>query len=344
MSKAFGNIIKFIVFLGLGLFLVWLITHKLTPQQWQRISEAFRQADYWILLPVFILSLLSFYFRALRWRLLIHPLGYETGVFTTFSAVMVGYMANLAIPRMGEVTRCGMLARYERIPVDKVIGTMLIERVIDVICLAVLMAVTVLGQPAIVGGFFYRNILARLMPAHGPSAQFYLLAAAGLLVICLLAWLLVRRFRHSRWFRKLYDIARGIKAGFLSIGQLQHKKLFVFHTLVIWLCYFLMIYVGFRCFQATSGLGIGAGLSVLGFGSIGMILTQGGIGAYQLIVEKTLQLYGITEAYGFAFGWLSWIAQTLLILVVGFACIIATAFIKRKKQGDATPSASGDEP
>jgi len=332
MTKTFGNIIKFILFLGLGVFLVWLITHKLTPAQWHRITQAFQEANYWLLIPVCILGFFSFFFRALRWRLLIRPLGYDTGVFTIFSAVMIGYMANLAVPRMGEVTRCGMLAQYERIPVDKVIGTVLVERVIDVVCLTAVMALTVLSQIEVVGGFFYRNILMKLLPDADPgSKRSYLMVGAIVLIAGTLVWLILRRFRYTRWYKKLGQLARGVKTGFLSVGRLRQKKLFILHTVLIWICYFLMVYVGFRCFQQTSHLGVGAGLSVLTFGSIGMILTQGGIGAYQLIVKKTLQLYGILEAYGFAFGWLSWIAQTLLILVLGFTCILAMAFLKRRK-------------
>lgn len=338
MTKSFGNIIKFILFLGVGIFLVWLITHKLTPTQWHRISQAFREANYWLLIPIFVLGFFSFFFRALRWRLLIRPLGYETGIFTIFSATMIGYMANLAIPRMGEVTRCGLVARYERIPVDKVIGTMLVERVIDVVCLAAVMALTVLGQLDIVGDFFYRNILVKLRPASVEAGWPLYLTILGILVVTVLVvWIFSRVFRHSGWFRKLRKLARGVKTGFLSIGKLRQKKQFLLHTVLIWLCYFLMVYVGFQCFSETSGLSVGAGLSVLSFGSIGMILTQGGIGAYQLIVEKTLELYGIMEAYGFAFGWLSWIAQTLLILVLGFSCILGTTFLKRKKTSAKLP-------
>jgi hypothetical protein len=241
---------------------------------------------------------------------------------------------------MGEVTRCGLVARYEGIPVDKVIGTMLVERVIDVVCLALVMAVTVLGQLDIVGDFFYRNVLGKLRPeAAGNRWPLYLALLSVALAGLLLVWIASRVFRRSRWFIRLVALARGVQMGFLSIARLRDRGQFLLHTVLIWLCYFLMVYAGFQCFSQTSGLGVGAGLSVLSFGSIGMILTQGGIGAYQLIVEKTLELYGIMEAYGFAFGWLSWIAQTLLILLLGFYCIIGTAFLKRKKT-----AASGEQP
>jgi uncharacterized protein (TIRG00374 family) len=332
MNKALGNILKFVFFLGLGIFLVWLITHKLTPAQWERIHLAFRQADYWFLIPVCVIGFFSFFIRALRWRLLITPLGYKAGVFTTFSAVMVGYIANLAVPRMGEVTRCGMLARYERLPVNKVIGTVLVERIFDVLCLVIVIALTVLVQIDIVGDFFYRNVLMKV----GNFFQHANLSHNLMIVAIILAglaglWFLLRQFRHMRWYRRLRILIRGVRTGFVSVGRLQEKRLFIVYTFLIWLSYFLMVYIGFMCFQSTASLGIRPALSVLSFGSIGMIITQGGIGAYQLIVEKTLELYGILDAYGFAFGWLSWLTQTLLILVLGFFCVVAMPFVKRRK-------------
>lgn len=343
MNKTLGNIIKFIFFLALGVFLVWLITHKLTPLQWQRITTAFHEANYWLLIPICIIGFFSFLFRALRWRLLILPMGYKVSVFTTFSAVMVGYMANLAVPRMGEVTRCGMLARYERVPVDKIIGTVLVERTIDVICLAGVMALTVLSQIDIVGDFFYRNVLEKIagLFQHG-NILTNMILLAGFLVCCVLLWFILRRFRHTSWYSRMRSLLMGVRTGFLSVGRLQHKKLFMLHTILIWLCYYLMVYVGFHCFESTAHIGFKAGLSVLSFGSIGMIITQGGIGAYQLIVEKTLELYGVMEAYGFAFGWLSWLAQTLLILVLGFICILAVPFLKRKKEA-VVPEMADDQ-
>jgi uncharacterized protein (TIRG00374 family) len=331
MNKALGNLIKLIIFLGLGIFLVWLITHKLTPLQWQRIHDAARAANYWLLIPICFIGFLSFLFRALRWRLLLLPLGYRVGVFTIYSSVVVGYLANLAIPRMGEVTRCGMLARYERLPVDKVIGTMIVERTFDVICLALLMAVTILWQIDTVGDFFYDNVLVKIAALfrYEDIGSLLLWLAVGL-IGCIILWLVLRRFRQSDWYRRLSRLLGGIKTGFVSVARLRQKKLFLVYTGLIWLCYFLMVYIGFYCFKETAALGTKAALSVLIFGSIGMILTQGGIGAYQLIVERVLLLYGVAKAYGFAFGWLSWLSQTGLILILGFASLLVMPFVKRK--------------
>lgn len=336
MNKALRNILKLFIFLGLGIFLVWLITHNLTSAQWLKIKEVFREANYWVLIPVFMVGTLSHILRALRWNLLIKPMGYHPRVFTTFSAVMIGYIANLALPRMGEITRCGVLSRNENIPFQKVVGTMIIERLIDLFSLGILILLAVLIQLDVVGSFFSDALTKRISEVfeQGTSLHYAILAVVILIIIAAIIFLL-KFFRHTRWYRKLILLWRGVKEGIFTIGKMKKKGLFFVYTIFIWVCYFLMVFIGFFCLEPTSVLGLKAGLSVLGFGSIGMILTQGGIGAYQLIVEKTLELYGIAEAYGFAFGWLSWITQTGLTLILGLICTVTLPFIKRRKTDKA---------
>lgn len=339
MRKTIGNTAKFIIFLAIGIFLVWFITHNLTAEQWQRIKIAFREANYWILIPVFIFGGLSHLLRALRWRLLIQPLGYQPRVITTFSAVMIGYLANLAIPRMGEITRCGVLSRHERIPVNKVIGTMIAERAIDILCLALFITVTILIQVDLVGNFFYSHIwlkISSVFTGHGLLNT--ILFVLAIIVVLAGLWFFLKLFKQALWYQKLQLLLKGIQEGLFTTIKLKKKQLFFIYTVLIWFCYLMMAYVGFWCFQATSGLGIKAAMSVLSFGSIGMIVTQGGIGAYQLIVEKTLELYGILEAYGFAFSWLSWLAQTALSVVLGFICLLVMSFIKRQEAENQLPS------
>jgi hypothetical protein len=195
--------------------------------------------------------------------------------------------------------------------------------VIDLLSLILVLLVTVLMQLEVLGDFFYRNIVERFLEHfHGggdyKGVMLVLLAA----VVLVIAYFLLRAFRTTRWYHKLRSMVLGIRDGIVSLGKLQHKGWFVFHTLLIWISYLLMVYVGFYCLDSTSHLGLGAALAVLAFGSIGMIVTQGGIGAYQLIVARTLLLYGITEGVGYAFGWISWLAQTLLIVVLGFLCML----------------------
>ena len=343
MKKHAGKFLKFLLFFGLGILLVWLATYQLTPEQRERIRISFREAHYWLLLPVLLTGVASHLFRALRWRLLMAPLDLRPTVFNTFAAVMIGYLANLAIPRMGEITRCGVLARNERMPVDKLIGTMIAERAFDLVCLLLLLFITLVTQLDVLGDFFYKNIVSRLLHHFRPGSGFsgMLLILGAVLILFLLYWIL-RRFRQTRWYDKIRHIVLGVRDGIASIGRLRQKRLFFLYTLLIWGCYLMMVYVGFFCLDATSHLGFKAALAVLGLGSIGMIATQGGIGAYQLLTEKTLSLYGIGPAVGYAFGWISWLAQTFLIIIVGFVCILLLPLLNNRHHGQDTGDPAKD--
>ncbi|WP_344976974.1 lysylphosphatidylglycerol synthase transmembrane domain-containing protein [Compostibacter hankyongensis] len=336
MKQYAGKILKFILFFGLGILLIWLATYQLTPSQRENIRTAFYEAHYWVLVPVLLIGVASHLLRAWRWRLLMYPMGYRPSLWNVFAAVMIGYLANLAIPRMGEVTRCGVLARNGKIPVDRLIGTMIAERAVDLLSLAVILLAAVGSQRAVLGAFFNHNIVRPLVYHFRPGADYrgMLLIVAVVVLLCL-GYLLLRLFRATRWYGKLRSILRGIREGLVSLGRLQHKSWFFLSTILIWIAYFLMMYIGFLALDDTAGLGLPVALAVLGFGSIGMVLTQGGIGAYQLLVAKTLTLYGIAEGVGYAFGWISWLAQTLLIVVLGLGCLSILPFLKPGRRAKA---------
>jgi glycosyltransferase 2 family protein len=333
MPKSLKSILKFIVFLGIGLGLIWLVTHNLTEKEKQDIIAAFHRANYWLLIPVMIVGIASHWFRAVRWKLLMEPLGYHPGTLNTFFAVMVGYLANLAVPRLGEVTRCGIVARYERIPADKLVGTMIAERAVDLLLLILLMVLTVVIQIDVVGSFFTDYIwipLQNKLGAAGSKAWVLGVILAVLIVLGFIAYRLVARSKVGATIRSL---VRGVMEGVLSIGKMKKKGWFIFYSFLIWALYFTMMYIGFFCMPETSELGIKAALAVLCFGSIGMIVTQGGIGAYQILVQQTLILYGVHATTGYAFGWIVWIAQTLLVLVMGLISLIALPLYNKQVTG-----------
>ncbi len=327
MKKAFGRAAKLVFFLALGLFLVWLAVRDFSAAEWQHIREIFLEANYWLLFPILIIGFLGHFFRALRWRLLIRPLGYNPGIWNTFGAVMTGYLTNLAIPRLGELVRCGVLSRQERIPVMQVVGTMVAERVIDILSLTLVILLTIFTQPDRMSHFFYTHIWIKITDSFDSDGMIWVVLI--LILIFLSVWVFFRFSRRTRWHHKLVKLSKEIKEGLFTAYKLPEKALFFIYTLLLWLCYISMVYIGFYCFNVTSTLGIEAALSVLSFGSIGMVATQGGLGAYQLLVEKTLNLYGIGDAYGFAFGWLSWLAQTGLILLLGFVSMIVLPFTRK---------------
>ena len=330
MNKTVSLVLQYVIFLGLGLFLIWWSIHNLSEEDMRRLKDALGGADYILVLPAMIMLLLSHYSRALRWRILMRPLGFEPSRRNTFFAVMLGYFFNLLVPRMGEVMKCTMLAKYEHTPVDKLIGTMVAERALDVICLALVIGLSLLLQMDMVTTF----LSGADVRADGKGDGWWRLL--GLLLIALLGiWvlrMLMSKYRHLNIVIRIRSIASGIWQGLTSVRHVERSRLpaFILHTIFIWAMYLLSIRMGFYAMSSVAGLGMSAALTILSVGSLAMIITQGGIGAYQIVVQRSLALYGIPEVGGLAFGWLLWAFQTVLVLIVGLICLILLPVLNKK--------------
>ena len=327
-----ATFIKFTIFLGLGLFIIWLSLRGLTPEERSQIIHSFRTANYnWVILTI-TMGILSHVLRALRWMLFFEPMGYHPSLKNTFFAVMVGYFANMAFPRLGEVTRCGILARYEKIPFNKSFGTVVTERTIDMIIFLLLFVLMVATQASTIGHYLNTNIYPKFAEKfQNPifSKVFILSGAALVLLFFSVLFLLRRKIAGSKLFLKIIRVIHGFWEGLKSLSQIRRPGLFVFYSVAIWALYFFMIYVCFFCFPDTGALTPGAGLSCLVLGSVGIMVTPGGIGLYPAIIQETMLLYGITRTTGLALGWISWTAQTMMILVVGGISLILLSFNKQ---------------
>jgi glycosyltransferase 2 family protein len=333
LRKRLLTFLQIALFLSLGLLLVWWMARKITPEQWVQIDNSLTNAKFWLLIPVFGVLVLSHYLRALRWKILMEPLGYHPSSFNVFNAVMVGYMANLAVPRLGEVLKCTLLARYEKVAPDKLVGTIVAERAVDVVCLLATFLITILLQADVVGSYAL-SLVNRIGDAGAGSFSwmrlFLLLGilAAGFLA----AFWLYKRFSHMVVVQKISNVVRGVWSGLISIRYIKKKGLFILYSIGIWTMYFLGCRIGFYALQEVDHLGIKEAFSVLSFGSIGMLApTQGGIGAYQYIVQQILMLYDISEAISFAFGWILWLAQTMVLLVGGLFSLLILPVYNRNK-------------
>lgn len=342
MTRSLRNIIQYVFFLGLGLFLLWLTTRNLSADEISQLKATLRDTRWGLIIPVMLLLLTAHYSRALRWKILMEPLGFMPTTANTFFAVMLGYFFNLLVPRLGEVMKCTMLARYEKTPVDKLIGTMVAERAIDFLCLVAVIFVTLFIQMDTLGDYA-REELGRIFLKDGGFAwgKLGLLAAIALALLALGIWVL-RRYAHVGIIGKINDLVRGVWQGLTSVRFIKRKTAFVLHTIFIWTVYLLCVRVGFLALEPVSHLGLRPSFTILTFGSLAMIATQGGIGAYQLAVQKTLTLYGIDQVNGLAYGWLLWAFQTVLVLVVGLLCLLFLPVINRKPH-DAHITHSGED-
>jgi glycosyltransferase 2 family protein len=330
-----ATFIKFTIFLGLGIVIIWLSLRGLTPEEKSQIIHSFRTANYnWVILTI-SMGILSHVLRALRWMLFFEPMGYHPTFKNTFFAVMVGYFANMAFPRLGEVTRCGILARYEKIPFNKSFGTVVTERTIDMIIFILLFFLMVATQGGTIGRYLNEKIypgLAAWIAAkfQNPIFSKLVIISAIALLVLFIAVIYSRRKKiaASKLYLKIKHLVLGFWEGLKSLSQIRRPGLFVFYSLAIWGLYFFMIYVCFFCFPDTSALSPGAGLSSLVLGSVGIMVTPGGIGLYPAIIQETLLLYGITRTTGLALGWISWTAQTTMILLIGGISLILLSFNK----------------
>jgi len=324
--KTLSTVLQLILFLSLGIGLIVWRYNGMTAEEKEQMFAAFGHVRWIYGIPIFIIGFLSHWFRALRWKLLLQPLGiYPTTANTTF-AVLIGYLANTLVPRLGEVAKCTVLAKYEKVPADKLVGTIIAERAFDLVCLVLIALVTLGLQYDIISPYAQKLYQEAFLSSDGSFIWTRMLllaviAAGGILAIVLL----YRKIKDS----KVGHIIKGIGEGLKAIGLVRHKVLFLLYTLLIWSMYTSAIVVGFYALPETEQLMPLAGLAVITFGSIGMILTPGGIGAYPEIVARVLTFYGIPAAYGFAYGWVSWGAQTVIVLILGLAALILLPLYNR---------------
>lgn len=330
-SKVIATI-KYVLLFAVGLTLLWLTFRK------ENLSEIFNKlaaADpFWVGVSVLI-GLAAFISRAVRWIMLMEPLGHKPPLSSTLYSLWLGYFANLAIPRIGEITRCGALANKEKVPFNALIGTVIVERVIDLVMLMITMLLVAILEFDMLKGFLSEKVI-------GPMTQKFTFLSNPLflpvLLICIVLgiWLLIRFFRKSENERPLVTKIRGfaheVGSGFKTILRMKNTGWFVFHTILIWTLYFLMTWVCFFCLDATRHLDMKAGMFTLVVGGLGMSApVQGGIGAYHYIVSQGLQLFGISSTDGIVYATLVHTSQTLLVVVLGLFAMLML-FTGNKKQ------------
>lgn len=327
MKKQLGNILKFIISLGAGVGLVYWSVKDITPEQKQLITDSFKKANYSWLWVLTFFGLVSNFFRAQRWRLLLRPLGYNPNYWNTFSAVMIMFFANLAFPRLGEVLRCSVLAKYEKVPVEKSLGTMVLERVIDLICILILGAIILIAEYQRFYQFF-ADIFGKINFVKLGIAAAVAIAVGGIA----LYFLNKKKKVHDEIIREeniVISKLKGLWQGIVSIKDLEEKWEFIFHTICIWVCYILMPYFGMKCLPEIANLGVTAAIASVFFGGFAMVLTQGGIGAFQIVTEKILATYGIASVIGLSYGWISWSVQTISVIAAGILSLIFLAIYNK---------------
>lgn len=337
MKKAIIGVLKMIVPIGLGVWLVLYFYRQLDEGQRAELFNAFGRANWWWLLLSIFLSWLSHLSRAWRWRYLLDTMGYRPGFWNCYNAIMSGYFMNLLVQRAGEASRAAVLFRREKVPFAKGFGSIMAERAVDMILLMGLFALTMLMQLDKLDLFKERISSFRAIqgPAEAGGGFPWLWLVLGVVALGAAAgtYLMVTRpVFHAR----VMEILRGLGDGLRSVTRTKHPWGFIFHTLLIWALYVLMFAVGFYCLPETSQVpwaGIMAGFVA---GSIGIVLVQGGIGVYPAFVALIVSVYmptpeggGLLSPAALAMGWLIWVAQTVMTIVLGGISLLLISRTKK---------------
>jgi uncharacterized protein (TIRG00374 family) len=333
MNKKLKIFLQIAFSLALGGFFIWFFVRRLSSEEINEIWSAFRRANYWWLIAAFFIGIASHWVRAVRSILLLEPMGYKPAKMNAFFATIIGYLANLAVPRLGEVLRCSTLMQYEKIPVSKSFGTVITERVIDMAIYLLLFLIVLATFSANLYQYAETTFLSSLLQKVS-LLRLAGIAAAGVVVIVLIYFFVLRKkILKYAIVQKTENFIKGIWTGLKSIVQLKRPILFVIETLLIWVLYYAGFYICFFSLSETAVLTPDAGLAAMVFATIGGILVQGGIGLDPLFVAGTLAVYGVVEPVGYALGWLAWGTQQVAVILVGTLSIICLPYYNKKRDG-----------
>ena len=332
MKKYFFTFLQYAIPLLLAVLLMRFLLAQVSMEQ---LVSTFREANYgWVVLS-WGLAVVAHLSRAYRWKLLLEPLGYHPKLQNTFVAVMVGYFANFALPRIGEVARCSVLKSTDNIPFNSSFGTVVAERVFDLVMLLLFIGITVLLEFNKLN-IFFTDFLATRMTGYQQlldKTWLVLVILSGFFVIlAVTCWIFSEKILQLTLVKKGLLFVSGIWKGVISVKDLEKKWEFVFHTFFIWMLYYFMIYVLFFALPQTSALTWRAGFVIFVVGSFGMAApVQGGIGTFHLLVSQALIFYGLTQQDGISLANFMHLTQLILLFGVGAVCSFVYWFFLRKK-------------
>tara|TARA_R110002096_G_scaffold78772_2_gene185242 strand:+ start:6685 stop:7638 length:954 start_codon:yes stop_codon:yes gene_type:complete len=317
MEIKIKSILKITLPLLLGVFLVW---YSLSQISIDELVAYFKKADYaWIVLGIF-LGLLSHLSRAYRWRFQLEPMGYNIKLGNSIMAVFATYLINYTIPRAGEVARASILTNYEGVPFEKGFGTIVAERIADMLVMLGIMTVTLFLQFDFIYGF--------LVETFNPTKLLIAAVIGSVLMIFVIRFIKKGR---SKLALKIKTFVNGLVEGALSIFKMKKKWAFIFHTLFIWAMYLLMFYVTSFSLEQTQNIPFAAILIGFIAASFSIAATNGGIGSYPEAIVLAFTLFNLPEEPSRAFGWIMWASQTLMIIILGGLSLIYLPIFNRKK-------------
>lgn len=319
MKKTLIRAAKIIIPVSLAIYLSWYIINSMKDDEKTIVASVFSEVNYFIIFISVIFAWISHALRAARWKYLLEPMGYKVPFWNNYHAVMIGYFMNLLLPRAGELSRAGILTKTDDVPFEKAFGTIVAERVIDTLMLGTIVLVTMFLQ--------YDKFMEMLAQFNGikdgkqdgSNIMLYLFIGGGIIFVAGIVVFIVSEKIRS----KIKQLLRGFTEGILTILKLKHRLAFFLYTLLIWFFYLALFLVCFYALESTVEIPLKA--LMLGFigGAIGIILVQGGIGVYPLLIATTISIYKDELMNDQLFptliglGWVMWLAQTFLLVAAG---------------------------
>ena len=327
-----NTLLKVLVSLGLGVYLTWYLFDIMSEEDIAVFKKTIINSNYWLISLSLILALVSYFSRAYRWGYTLWPMGYKSSFKNQYHSIMIGYLVNMTIPRAGEFSRAVMLKRSDNIPIGPGFGTIVTERIIDMIVMFSLAALAILISPNETSIIFKRikeSFVGTSSEDGGSGLWMYALIVLGFI---LLGLLLIKRIRQG-----VLKFLNSLKEGLSSIFKVKQYWAYLFHTLIIWISYLVMFALPFYAIEGTSNVPFSGMLLAFSFGALGISFTNGGMGAYPLLIGITtayyLQKQGVenAEAIGNALGMVIWATQTIFLILLG---LISLVLMPRKYNTD----------
>jgi uncharacterized protein (TIRG00374 family) len=306
------------LFIGIGIIYYQFTT--LTPSELDKIKISFLKADYFYVFLSLVVSLFGYWSRAYRWKFALQHLGYQTKFHNDFMTVCVSYLVNLTIPRSGEISRAALLKKYEKVPFDKAFGTVVAERIVDMLIFLLFVIIGFASQ--------FDTIYTFLLEKNLQFETLLWISLGGFLlfVLFIVVWI------YAEWkiIIKLKEKLSGLIEGMQSILKMKDKWSYLFHSFFIWFSYLVMFYVTIFALPETANITFDVVIMGFIFGTLAVGFTNGGLGAYPLAVAMIFSLYGISNDIGVAFGWLIWTSQTLLTIILGLLSYLLLPILNKK--------------
>ena len=318
MSKKLKSYIKILLPISVGIFCIFF---SFRNTSFIDFTKYFYEINYlWVFVGIF-LGALSHISRSYRWKYLIEPLGYKLGFINSVLAVFSAYLINYTIPRAGDIARATMISKYEKIPLDKTLGTIVAERAVDVICILTIIAIGLI--------FEFNRISEKLISLIENTEISVIIVYVG--VVILILFVSNRVLRKSKYYKSILNFFSGIIEGLTIIFKMEKRVPFILHSIFIWLMYILMFWATSMAFFELYEVAFYQFMISFTLAAISIMLSNGGIGIYPLAVEESLGWYGVQSTTGLAFGWVSWLSQTMMVIIFGGLSLFILPFINRKK-------------